>query len=184
MDSFFASEPEPLPERRGSTWLITANSPPKPPEVTHAVGYDRFLKLASDFGTPARDLFDLWRFAHFVRAHAAAFRTDLNLQHSAVVFLGNALIAGHQDMIWQHDPRGLVVETTEPAVDWVGDEASDNPLHRSAEVERIVEALIEADEHRFYEFHRTVERWQPQHGEKTDSEPCSEEPWCYSRNRP
>ncbi len=47
---------------------------------------------------------------------------------------------------------------------WVGDEPVNNPLHRSAPVERIVEALLEADEQRFHEFHPTVAKWQQQRG--------------------
>lgn len=159
MDSLFAGEPQPLPKQTGSTWFITADFPSKPPQVRHAEGYERFVQLAAEFGTPPRDLFDLWRFAHFVRAHAAAFEADPDLQHSAVVFLGNALASRH-DLVWQHDPRGLVVETTEPSVQWIDDEATNNPLHRSARVARIVEALLKADEQRFYEFHSTVKMWQ------------------------
>ena len=36
-----------------------------------------------------------------------------------------------------------------------------NPQNRSAPVERIVEALLEADEQRFHEFHPNVAQWRP-----------------------
>lgn len=158
VDPLFAGEAQPLPEQSGSTWHITAGAPPAPPDVQHAEGYEPFLQLAADFGTQPRELFDLWRFAHFVRAHTAAFAADPDLQHAAVVFLGNALARQH-DLVWRHIPRGLVVETLEPSVVWIGDEAVSNPLHRVASVERIVEALLEADEQRFSEFHPTADAW-------------------------
>ncbi len=147
----------------GSTWHITPDAPPAPPEVKHAEGYEPFLLLAAKFGTQPRDLFDLWRFAHFIRAHTAAFAADPDLQHAAVVFLGNALASQH-DLVWRHDPRGLLVETVEPSWIQIDDETVNNPLHRNASVERIVEALLEADEQRFYEFHPTADRWRMPEG--------------------
>lgn len=158
VDPLFAGEPQPLPVRSGSTWHITVDAPTAPPEVRHAEGYEPFLLLAANFGTQPRDLFDLWRFAHFIRAHAAAFAADPDLQHAAVVFVGNVLASEH-DLVWRHDPRGLLVETVEPWWIEIDDETVNNPLHRRASVERIVEALLEADEQRFYEFHPTAAQW-------------------------
>ena len=51
------------------------------------------------------------------------------------------------------------METVEPWWIQIDDETVNNPLHRSASFERIVEALLEADEQRFYEFHPTADRW-------------------------
>lgn len=138
--------------------------PEEPPEVRHAIGYEKLVRLAAEYGTAAHDLFDLWRFAHFVRTHAAAFAADRDLRHSAVVFPGNALIATRQDLMWQHHEHGLVAESIECAMQWIDDVPVNNPLHRSAPAERILDALLEADEQRFHEFHPTVEAWQPQYG--------------------
>ena len=84
MDRLFEGEPQTLPPGPRS---ITALGQPEPPhEVTHAAGYEQFVQVATHYGTSARDLFDLWRFAHFIRAHAGALAAAPDLQHSAVVF--------------------------------------------------------------------------------------------------
>ncbi len=71
---------------------------PSRPHADHRFRVDATTTTAPRLATS----FDLWRFAHVTRAHAAAFAADPNLQHSAVAFLGNALIAAHQDLAWQH----------------------------------------------------------------------------------
>jgi hypothetical protein len=154
--ALFPGEPEPLPEQSGATWTVSSQSPPKPPPVRHADGYQPFVELARRYGTDPRGLFDRWAFAHFVRAHREALEADADLQRSAVVFLGNALIADHPACFWTHTTNGPGVTDRRPDVDQDRSEPE-----RSLGVGRTVPALLEADEARFAEFGAVVDAWLP-----------------------
>lgn len=155
----FEGEPQPLPPQQGSTWTVTFPPAPKPAPVRHAVGYAPFVSLAATFGTDVRDLFDLWRFAHFVRAHREALAADRDLLQSAVIFVGDSLIARFPECFWSHHPRGLVVENEHAPVEVEPGRWEVLGRVRSLGVGDTVPALLHADEARFMEFEAVVDAW-------------------------
>lgn len=161
----FEGEPAPLPDWREPTgrWVITAEETgtAAPPPIRHALGYDEFAAFAAQYGTSAESLFDLWAFAHFIRAHRERFEIDLNLTKSAVVFLGNVCIANHSECYWTGTGPHLAVESGQEFVD---DEQGVHLAPADRRYLRIgdtVPAILEANEERFLEFRGVADAWRP-----------------------
>ena len=162
MQMLFPGEPEPLPAHQGPTWTVSSGDPRKPPPVRHALGYAPFVAFAEQFGTDARALFDIWTFAHFVRAHRQRFDEDSDLLHAAVVFLGNVFIANHPDCSWTNNAPGLAVEfSPEPELGSEPQVVRKVDGYRYIGVGGTVPALLAADEMRLLEFQTVVDRWKP-----------------------
>lgn len=164
MDLLFKAEPGPLPEWRPPTgsWAITAEDTGMvPPLVRHAMGYDTFVTFAARYGTAADTLFDLWAFAHFVRAHRESFLADRDLERSALVFLGNVCIANHPECYWTGDGPTLAIESAHESVDDEQRLHLEPASYRYLGVGDTVPAIREADEARFLEFQSVVSAWIP-----------------------
>lgn len=162
MQPLFFGEPEPLPEHVGPTWTIRFGDPPPASPVRHAAGYEPFVAFAGLYGTDPHELFDLWTFAHFVRAHRDRFAEDAALLHAAVVFLGNVCIANHPECRWTNFARGLAVESErDPSINNGPGVFEELGSHRSLGVEGTVPAVLAADERRFLEFQTVVDNWKP-----------------------
>lgn len=160
--ALFPGEPEPLPERVGSTWAVRFDEGPPPAPVRHALGYAPFVHLAATYGTDPRSLFDIWAFAHFVRAHRDRLTDDAELLHSAVVFLGNVFIANHPECFWTNNAAGLAVESERgPLIEVAPGVFDELGNHRYIRIGGTVPAVLAADEARFLEFQTVVDNWKP-----------------------
>lgn len=161
MQSLFSGKPEPLPEHVGPSWTVGSGDRPAAP-IRHAAGYEPFVEFAAKFGTDARSLFDLWAFAHFLRAHSVRFDEDSDLRHAAVVFLGNVLIVNQPECFWTNKAPGLAVESEPGPLLEVGPGVfQETGAHRYLGVDGTIPALLAADEERFLEFQTVVDDWMP-----------------------
>jgi hypothetical protein len=151
-----------LPEQEGPSWTISFDSPPPPPPVRHARGYEAFVRFAAERGVEAGELLDTWRFAEFVRSERARLRADDALLRSAVIFLGNSFVNFHPDLRWHdHVSNGLFLanDTTLVPVAGKPETVVEVPESRYLGIEHTLPALLDADEARFQEFARVVERF-------------------------
>lgn len=145
------------------TWTVTADDfrTVEPPPVRHARGYEQFVAFAASYGTDARSLFDLWAFAHFIRAHRVAFTTDPDLERSAVVFLGNVCITNHSECYWSGKGPTLSVESPQQIVEDELGSRLEPEDRRYLGVGGTVPAVLDASENRFLEFQSVVDNWKP-----------------------